>query len=181
MTWLKRLKVIEQAPVILQTPLPINDPKQFRLARLTNKGLSLDEAKEVTQRLDLRTQGDDRILCYACNHLKGYINFWRCGNWKLANIGVKESHAKLPNEMVDLLQRCNGFYPLEEFAQHTNEGLSDFKRLLNHLNKELSMDDDELAQWNINHIEDPATTVYCLELMRYAVNLGRFPSHGWLS
>ena len=56
MTWLERLKIIEQAPVMV--PRQSNDPKQLRLIRLTNNGLSLDEAKEVAQRLDLRTQGD---------------------------------------------------------------------------------------------------------------------------
>jgi hypothetical protein len=108
MAWLERLKAIEQVPVI--APHPSDYPKQLRLVRLTNKGLNLDQAKKVAQRLELRDlQKDDRILCYECNHLKGYVNFWRCGNWKLADIGIKESHAGLPNEMVDLLQRCNGF------------------------------------------------------------------------
>lgn len=108
MTWLERLKVIEQAPVILQTPLPISDLKQLRLARLTYKGLSLDEAKEVTQRLDLRTQGDDRILCYECHHLKGYVGLWRCSNWRMAGIAIREAGAGL-GDMVNLFQRCNGF------------------------------------------------------------------------
>ena len=107
MTWLERLKTIEQAPVI--APRPSDDPKQSRLVRFTNKGLSLDKAKEITQLLDLRTKSDNRILCYECKYLKGYMSSWRCGNWKLAEVGIKESHSGLPNEMVDLLQRCNGF------------------------------------------------------------------------
>ena len=108
MTWLERLKTIEQAPVILQVPHPIDDPKQLRLVGLTNKGLSLDEAKEVTQWLDLRTQGDDRILCYECHHLKGYVGLWRCGNWRRAGIAIREAGAGL-GDMVNLFQRCNGF------------------------------------------------------------------------
>lgn len=108
MTWLERLKTIEQVPVILQAPRPIDDPKQLRLVGLTNKGLSLDEAKEVTQWLDLRTQGDDRILCYECHHLKGYVGLWRCGNWRKAGIAIREAGAGL-GDMVNLFQRCNGF------------------------------------------------------------------------
>jgi hypothetical protein len=106
MTWLERLKAIEQTPVI--APCPSDDPKQLRLVRLTNKGLSLDEAKEVTQRLDLRTQDDDRILCYECHHLKGYVELWRCGNWRKAEIAISSAGAGL-GDMVNLFQRCNGF------------------------------------------------------------------------
>ena len=106
MTWLERLKTIEQAPVI--APRSINDPKQLRLVGLTNKGLSLHEAKEIAQQLDLRTQGDDRILCYECHHLKGYVGLWRCGNWRKAGIAIREAGAGL-GDMVNLFQRCNGF------------------------------------------------------------------------
>ena len=109
MSWLERLKAVEQAPDKLQNPPPEDDLKQLRLVQFTNKGLILNQAKEVAQRLDLRSSLDDRILCYECDHLKGYVGSWRCGNWRLAGIGIKESHAGLPNEMVDLPQRCNGF------------------------------------------------------------------------
>jgi len=50
MTWLDRLKAIEQAPVIFQAPRPIDDLQQSWLVRFTNKGLSLDEGKEIAQR-----------------------------------------------------------------------------------------------------------------------------------
>jgi hypothetical protein len=113
MTWLERLKAIEQAPVIATRP--IDDLKQLRLVRLTNKGLSLDEAKEVTQRLDLRTQGDDRIICYECHHLKGYVGLWRCANWQQAGIAKRASGDGLGG-MVNLLQRCNGFNQIKESA-----------------------------------------------------------------
>jgi hypothetical protein len=106
MTWLERLKAMEQVPVI--SPRPSDGPKQLRLVRLTNKGLSLNEVKEVTQRLDLRAQGDDRILCYECCHLKGYVGIWRCGNWQKAGIAIREASAGL-GDMVNLFQRCNGF------------------------------------------------------------------------
>jgi hypothetical protein len=106
MTWLERLKTMEQASVI--TPRPIDDLKQLRLVRLTKKGLSLDEAKEVAQRLDLRTQGDDRILCYECHHLMGYVGLWRCDNWRKAGNATREAGAGL-GDIVNLFQRCNGF------------------------------------------------------------------------
>lgn len=106
MTWLERLKAIEQAPVI--APRPSDAPSQLRLVGLTNKGLSLDQAKEVAQRLDFRTQGDDRILCYECHHLKGYVGLWRCGNWRKAGIAIREAGSGL-GDMVNLFQRCNGF------------------------------------------------------------------------
>jgi len=110
MTWLERLKTIEQVPTILQESQPIDDLKKLRLFKLTNKGLILADAKKVVERLELRDiQKDDRILCYECNHLKGIASSWRCGNWRSAEVGIKESYAGLPSEMVDLLQRCNGF------------------------------------------------------------------------
>ena len=59
--------------------------------------------------------------------------------------------------------------------------LAEFQRLLNDLSEKLSMDEEELARWKENYIEDPVTTIFCLKLMRRAIGLGRFPSHGWLS
>jgi hypothetical protein len=110
MTWLERLKTMEQEPVILKESHSINDLSQLRLTKFTNQGLNLKDAKEVAERLELRDiQKDDRILCYECNHLKGIASSWRCGNWRSAEVGIKESYAGLPIEMVDLLQRCNGF------------------------------------------------------------------------
>ena len=114
MTWLERLKTIEQAPVIATRP--IVDLQQVRLIRLTNKGVSLDEAKEIAQRIELRdSQSDDRILCYECHHLKGYFGFWRCANWKQADITKRASGDGL-GDMVNLLQRCNGFNQIKESA-----------------------------------------------------------------
>jgi hypothetical protein len=116
MSWLERLKVIEQSPVILQAPRPIDDPQQIRLIRLINKGVSLDEAKEIAQRLELRdSQSDDRILCYECHHLRGYVGFWRCGNWQQAGIAKRESGDGL-GDFVNLFQRCGGFNQTKENA-----------------------------------------------------------------
>lgn len=108
MTWLERLKAIEQQPVILQTPPPINDIEQLRLVKFNNRGLSLAESREIIQRLDLRSSFDDRILCYECDHLKGYVGSWRCGNWRKAEIAIKEKDSGL-GDMVNLFQRCKGF------------------------------------------------------------------------
>lgn len=107
MGWLERLKTIEQAPVIFH-PSPIDDHRQLRLVALTKKGLGLDEAKEVIQQLELRSQSDDRVLCYECHHLKGYVGLWRCGNWRKAGIAIRELGSGL-GDMVNLFQRCNGF------------------------------------------------------------------------
>ena len=52
MSWLERLKAIEQAPALVEAPRPIDDQKQLRLIDLTNKGLSLNEANEIAQRLE---------------------------------------------------------------------------------------------------------------------------------
>ena len=112
MSWLERLKVIERSPVI--APPPIYDLQQVRLIRLTNKGVSLDEAKEIAQRLELRnSQSDDRILCYECHHLKGYFGFWRCGNWLQAGIAKRKSGDGL-GDMANLFQRCGGFNQTKE-------------------------------------------------------------------
>ena len=110
MTWLERLKAIEQEPDKLQNLPPSDDLNQLRLVKFTNKGLSLAESREVIQRLDLRSSFDDRILCYECDHLKGYVGSWRCGNWRKAEIAIKEKDSGL-GDTVDLFQRCNGFKP----------------------------------------------------------------------
>ena len=110
MTWLERLKTIEQEPFILKESHSIDDLSQLRLTKFTNQGLNLKDAKEVTEHLKLRDiQKDDRILCYECKHLKGFTNSLRCRNWRTAEVGIKESFSGLPNEIVNLLQRCNGF------------------------------------------------------------------------
>jgi len=116
MSWLERLKAIEQAPALVEAPRPIDDQKQLRLIDLTNKGLSLNEANEIAQRLELRDlQGDDRILCFECYYLRGGLGFWRCANWQQAGIAKRVSDDGL-GDMVNLLQRCNGFNQIKESA-----------------------------------------------------------------
>ena len=116
MSWLERLKAIEQAPALFEAPRPIDDQKQLLLIDLTNKGLSLNEANEIAQRLELRdSQNDDRILCFECYHLRGGLGFWRCANWQQAGIAKRAGGDGL-GDMVNLLQRCNGFNQIKESA-----------------------------------------------------------------
>ena len=88
------------------------------------------------------------------------------------------------------------FYQIEELvksaksAKSSNEllsvgkelaNLAEFQTLITFISEKLSLDEDDLRAWNINFKEDPYTTVFCLKLMKKAINQGRFPSHGWLS
>jgi len=59
--------------------------------------------------------------------------------------------------------------------------LAEFQTLMNFISEKLSLDDEDLRAWNLNFKEDPYTTVFCLKLMKKAINQGRFPSYGWLS
>jgi hypothetical protein len=76
-----------------------------RLSRFTDKGLTLTDAEQQADRLVIRDrEGDDRRLCMECAHLHG-AGPWRCGNWQRAEIGS----TAVPDELVRLLQRCDGF------------------------------------------------------------------------
>lgn len=59
--------------------------------------------------------------------------------------------------------------------------LAEFQTLMNFISEKLSLDDEDLRAWNLNFKEDSYTTVFCLKLMKKAINQGRFPSYGWLS
>ena len=59
--------------------------------------------------------------------------------------------------------------------------LAEFQTLINFISEKLSLDDEDLRAWNLNFKEDPYTTVFCLKLMKKAINQARFPSYGWLS
>lgn len=77
-----------------------------RLVRFTDKGESLEVAERVADRLLVRDrEGDDRRMCLECAHLHGGTGHWRCGNWKLAEIGG----SALQRDLVRMLQRCSGF------------------------------------------------------------------------
>ena len=80
-----------------------------RLARFTDRGLTLDDAERLADRLVTRDrESDDRRLCLECLHLAGF-GAWRCGNWQRAGAAIRARDAHLPGELVYLLQRCEGF------------------------------------------------------------------------
>lgn len=76
-----------------------------RVARFTDRGLTMGEAERVADalvQLD-RDPGDDMRHCPECLYLQGR-GLWRCGNCKRAGVG-----RDLPREMVIRAQRCPGF------------------------------------------------------------------------
>lgn len=93
-----------------------------RLARLTDKGLSLQAAEGSADTLALRDrQADDRRLRLECAHLAGHAaGAWRCMNWQQAGIATRAKDARLPGELVLQLQRCDGFN--DQQHQRDNDG-----------------------------------------------------------
>ena len=78
-----------------------------RLARFTDKGLNLDDAERMADKLVFRDRvGDERRLCLECVHLQG-DGRRRCDNWKRADV----AEAALAPDLVLVLQRCPGFCP----------------------------------------------------------------------
>lgn len=76
-----------------------------RLAKFTDKGLSLDEAERLADKLVIRDrEEDDRRLCLECTHLQGRVR-WRCGNWEAADV----ARDGLAPDLVKMLQRCSGY------------------------------------------------------------------------
>lgn len=83
------------------------DILKVRLAKFTDKGLSLDEAERLADKLVIRDRElDDRRLCLECVHLQGHGR-WRCGNWLAA--GVPQNG--MAPDLVARLQRCSGYPP----------------------------------------------------------------------
>jgi len=86
-----------------------------RLARFTDKGLCLEDAERLADRLVQRDrEADDRVLCLECNYLTGKRR-WICGNWGQADV-ARESMAP---SLVVTLQRCNGFIDTAPGAEST--------------------------------------------------------------
>jgi hypothetical protein len=78
-----------------------------RLARFTDKGLSLIDAEALADKLVIRDrEGDDRRVCLECAHLR-YGG--RCGNWQVAGVAMRSRDAQLPPDLILQLQRCDGF------------------------------------------------------------------------
>lgn len=82
-----------------------------RLARFTDKGLGLDDAEDLADKLVRRDRDlDDRRLCLECIHLDGQsCAAWHCKNWQRAGIAFKAGEARLATALVLQLQRCDGF------------------------------------------------------------------------
>ena len=82
-----------------------------RMARFTDKGLTLDDGEALADKLVMRDRElDDRHICLECTHLAGYARqSWRCSNWKRSAVAFNARDAGLPGELVMLLQRCAGF------------------------------------------------------------------------
>ena len=78
-----------------------------RLARLTDKGLSLIDAEALADKLVIRDrEADDRRVCLECVHLR---HGGCCGNWKASEVASNAMDARLPGDFTTMLQRCGGF------------------------------------------------------------------------
>ena len=82
-----------------------------RLVRFTDKGLSIEDAEALADKLVTRDrESDDRRLCLECVHLAGHApGSWGCGNWQRAGVVVQARDAQLSGALVHWLQRCDGF------------------------------------------------------------------------
>ena len=82
-----------------------------RLVRFTNKGVGLDDAEALADKLVTRDrESDDRRVCLECSHLTGHgAGSWRCGNWQAAAVSIHSGNPGLAAEYVLKLQRCDGF------------------------------------------------------------------------
>ena len=82
-----------------------------RLARFTDKGLSLDDGEALADKLVTRDRElDDRRLCLECFHLSGQNGkAWDCRNWQVAKVASRARDAQLSAALVCQLQRCDGF------------------------------------------------------------------------
>ena len=82
-----------------------------RLAGVTDKGLSLEDAEALADKLVTRDrESDDRRLCLECVHLTGHsAGAMRCTNWQRAGVAMRAKDAQLSAALVCQLQRCDGF------------------------------------------------------------------------
>lgn len=91
------------------------DTFSARLARFTDKGLGLEDAEALADKLVTRDrESDDRRLCLECLHLSSQCgNAWPCKNWQRAGLALTAKDAQLSAALVYQLQRCDGFTPLQ--------------------------------------------------------------------
>ena len=81
-----------------------------RLARFTDKGLSLNDGEALADKLVTRDRdADERRLCLECVHLAGHAGIWGCGNWQRAGVATRARDARLAAALVLQFQRCDGF------------------------------------------------------------------------
>lgn len=81
-----------------------------RLTRFTGKGLALGDGEALADKLVTRDrESGDRRLCLECQHLAGHAGPWGCRAWQRAGVAINSRGAGLPDELVRLLQRCDGF------------------------------------------------------------------------
>ena len=83
-----------------------------RLHRFNEKGLTRTDGEALADKLVRRDrEQDDRRVCLECQHFAGHgAESWRCGNWIRAGVATQQRDAALPANLVNQLQRCNGFY-----------------------------------------------------------------------
>ncbi len=82
------------------------DAQAARQALFINRGLCVDEAKDMTDLLALRdNRRDERHACIECIHLSGTRTERRCGNWHA--VGLQGS--AIPAENSSTLRRCRGY------------------------------------------------------------------------
>ena len=82
-----------------------------RLARFTDRGLSLDDGEALADMLVTRDRESDvdRRLCLECVHLAGHAaGAWRCRGWQWAGVAMRAKDAQLSAALVCRLQRCDG-------------------------------------------------------------------------
>ena len=101
---------------------PANDPAapsdtfSARLGLFTGRGLSVEDADDLAQRLTQRDlEQDERQVCLECRHMSGDVQRSRCSQWRKLWIG----DASMPADLVATLQRCAGFSHRLEVATCT--------------------------------------------------------------
>jgi hypothetical protein len=82
-----------------------------RLSRFTTKGMTIYEGEALADKLVIRDrEQDDRGFCLECRYLAGHgPGSWRCSNWQAAGIAIRSRDTQLPADLVEQLQRCDGF------------------------------------------------------------------------
>ena len=86
-----------------------------RLHHFSLRGLAEPAAELLADKLVQRDrESDDRRLCLECAHLAGKAaGSFSCRNWQRAQVTSHTRGAQLSGELVQLLQRCNGFKGME--------------------------------------------------------------------